>query len=357
MNQAADAHTLSEVQQACLDQYELDDVQPVRELTGGMFNRPILLRAGQGLHVLRFHTFRRSADAFQFQAETVAWLNRQGIRSAAVTPTRDGAWCVPLPSGQGVAAVHDFVDGTTIGWKSWQRRKESEPGFLRSLGQHVGQLHNSLASARPGGDARLDATLPTIQFSHLGRAFRHWCESLAAIGEQTGVACTAARDELLQLAPRIHRHWQLLQAIAEERQVASLPRQVVHGDVSAVNIVWDEQDRPAWIDWDTVHHGHRLYDALGDVLNRVPDDRPDWNTFRQDHVEQYLQGYADALNDPLTEHEASLVPTFCLARQLEDLRQRLAGLATLSAEADLQYARLIKMRVDMMDQIELNLSP
>lgn len=352
MSQAADPQALSELQQACLDHYELGDVELVGELAGGMFNRPSLLRTGQGLRVLRFHTFRPSISSFQFQAETVNRLCRQGIRCAAVAQTRDGAWCVPLPDGEGVAAIHHFVDGTTIPWENWQRRKESEAGFLESLGRHVGRLHNSLASARPGGDARLDWALPPIQFSHLNRAFQHWSESLAAWGELPRVACSAARDQLRQLAARIHYHWQRLQAVTDEHHVASLPRQIVHGDVSAVNVVWDEQDRPAWIDWDTVHYGHRLYDALGDVLNRVPDDRPDWNTFRQDHVEQYLQGYADTLFDPLTEQERSLVPAFCLARQLEDLRQRLAGLPTLAPEADEQYARLIQMRVAMMDQIE-----
>jgi hypothetical protein len=67
-----------------------------------------------------------------------------------------------------------------------------------------------------------------------------------------------------------------------------------------------------------------------------------------------LDGYAAGLARPLTELERRLVPTFCLARQLEDLRQRLYGISRLDASQDLRYARLIAMRVEMMDQIPLD---
>jgi chorismate mutase len=45
------------------------------------------------------------------------------------------------------------------------------------------------------------------------------------------------------------------------------------------------------------------------------------------------------------------VPAFCLARQLEDLRQRLAVLRQLPPERDGEYETLIKMRAHLMEQI------
>jgi hypothetical protein len=106
-----------------------------------------------------------------------------------------------------------------------------------------------------------------------------------------------------------------------------------------------------FIDWDCTHLGTRLYDALGDVLNRPPDHRTDLNQFCQDHVDEYLEGYASGFSSPMSPEELRLVPLFCLARQLEDLRQRLYVLDQLDAAHDGLYAQLIKMRVEMMDQI------
>ena len=354
MTRLVEASELSDLARACLDRYDLGHVEMVGELSGGMFARPLLLQTSHGRRVLRIHTFRGSEAAFQFQAETIEWACQRGIPCARVQPTSAGDWCVSLPAGQGAAALHHYVDGSPCDWHAWQLRKEKEPGFLENLGRQVGRLHQELATAQPGGDPQLPTQLPTIQFHVLDQIYGHWQQAFRRLATQQHLACTAAQARLCQLEPRIDSHWQRLLARAEQLQVAALPRQIVHGDISAVNLVWSSQVHAAIIDWDTVHYGHRLYDALGDVLHRVPEDRPEWNQYRQDHIAQYLAGYSAALDNPLSGQELRLVPTFSLARQLEDLRQRVAALPTLPAQADRQYATLIDMRVDMMDQIDLS---
>ena len=134
--------------------------------------------------------------------------------------------------------------------------------------------------------------------------------------------------------------------------MAALPCHLVHGDISPVNLVFEPDGSAfALIDWDCVHYGTRLYDALGDVLNRPPSAlaasaRYDWQ-----EVRVYLEGYGAACEEPLSPPELRTVPAFCLARQLEDLRQRLHVVPMLAPELDHEYATLIRSRVAMLDQI------
>ncbi|MEQ8847283.1 phosphotransferase [Botrimarina sp.] len=334
----------------CRQHYRLERAEVVGVLQGGMFAKPLLLRAGEGRFVLRRHTIRSTSEAFRFQAESIDAAARAGVACAEVVPATSGAWSVPAGDGSHVVALHRYVDGEVIDWPRWRERCEREPGFLESLGRAVGRLHTALAEARPAGDPELSVGAPPIRFDRLPEIRRHWERSvltLLARGERDD----EARAAILGSRARIDGHWDWLERQVARCEVASLPRQPVHGDVSAVNIVWAADGQPAFIDWDAAHVGWRLYDALGDILNRTPNGRPDQNRFRVDHVARYLAGYESALRSPLTQPEREAIPAFCLARQLEDLRQRVATLPTLPPANRRLYAELIAMRVDMMDQI------
>jgi Ser/Thr protein kinase RdoA (MazF antagonist) len=335
------------------DAYGFSELRAQSVLQGGMFARPVLLCTDRGLFLLRIHTFRGTVSAFQFQAEAIESAWRAGVICPRVEPTQNGAWCVPLASSHGIIALHQFVEGRCDDWITWHGRKQSQSGFLHALGRRVAELHNALGAAHPGGESSLDSSLPPIQFSKLHEQFGAWRADMDRLQRETNLECADAREQLLSLGSRIDTHWQRLLAADARHRPGLLPRQVVHGDISPVNMVFDTDDRPAFIDWDCVHCGLRMYDALGDVLNRPPDDCPEWNRFNKENVDEYLDGYAVGLTRPLSELELRLAPTFCLARQLEDLRQRLYGLSTLDASQNTRYARLIAMRVDMMDQLQL----
>ena len=336
-----------------LERFDLGAVLMERVLPGGMFARPMLLDTARGRCVLRTHTFRSTEPMFRFQAEAIDFVADRGVTCARALRTRDGAWSQSLREGGGVLALHDYIDGRCDDWHAWHRRKETRPGFLAELGGRVATMHHHLACARPGGEAPLPLTLPPIRFNELEAIRDHWKRSIERLRLDETAPATSARIQMLQLVPTIESHWSRLAQALSVHKIGELPTQIVHGDVSAVNLVFDSHDVPTPIDWDCLHVGHRLYDALGDVLNRPPVDRPDLNVFRVDHVEQYVEGYASASTEPLIDRERKLTPAFCLARQLEDLRQRLRVLPTLSTENDDEYARLIGMRVAMMDQITL----
>jgi Ser/Thr protein kinase RdoA (MazF antagonist) len=167
-------------------------------------------------------------------------------------------------------------------------------------------------------------------------------------------ACSQARDQLLSLEVRIEQHWDALISAFAHTGFEALRRQIVHGDLSPVNIVFGPTGKMTLIDWDCVHMGHRIYDALGDVLNRPPDRMDQPVRFCRNEVAEYLAGYESTIAEPLTAGERRLIPAFCLARQLEDLRQRLQVIPNLESSQDATYARLIQIRMEMMDQIELN---
>ncbi len=336
------------------DDYGFASVSVECELAGGMFARPVLLKTNRGLFVRRVHTFRNTEQAFRFQAEAIEFAAQQGVICSRVEPTLRGEWCIPVGPDNGVAALHQFVEGRCDDWTTWHRRKRTQSGFMHALGRQVADLHNALAKAAPKGDPELRISLPPIQFSHLDRIRAEWREEVVNLRRRQNCVAESSRDQLLSLSGRIELHWERLATAVAGVQLGELPVQIVHGDVSPVNMVFDSGNRVAFIDWDCVHVGHRMYDALGDVLNRPPHDRPDWNRFVRGEVEAYVDGYASRLDVPLTALEQQMLPAFCLARQLEDLRQRLCTVPELDVSHDEKHATLIGMRVEMMDQIELN---
>lgn len=336
-------------------QYDLGELQPVRSLAGGMFARPLLVQAERGLYVCRLQVFRNTSASFRFQAEAIEGAVRQGIPCAQVERTSHGDWSVSvlLPGARGVIAIHQYVEGQCADWSDWHERKFACNGFLYCLGQQVAALHNALATSMPGGDAVLSIGLPPIQFPRIAEIREEWQHSVEVLRMSKEIIAKRAAETLLSLTPRIELHWSRLLEELRRLPIGSMPQQIVHGDISPVNLVFGYADTPYFIDWDCVHVGYRLYDALGDVLNRRSDDPTSSNNFSAEEVQEYLEGYDSVTSPRLSETEWKLVPAFCLARQLEDLRQRLFALPTLDASLDSKYARLIAMRVEMMDQIEL----
>jgi aminoglycoside phosphotransferase (APT) family kinase protein len=331
--------------------YGFKSIRIKRILAGGMFARPVLLETDRGLFVHRVHTFRSTEQAFRFQAETIDSVWRQGVSCSRVEPTPTGRWCTPMDSVTSVEAVHRFVEGQCDDWIDWHHRKRTQSGFLHSLGCKVAKLHNALACATPGGDSGLDLSLPPIQFRHIERIRAEWPRDVSGLRRQVGLCARNAREQLLSLASRIEKHWEWLTLFVAKVPHWNLPTQIVHGDISPVNMVARSDGQIAFIDWDSVHIGHRMYDAMGDVLNRPPHDRPSWNRFNWEEIDKYVDGYASCTAQPLTILERQMMPAFCLARQLEDLRQRLRAIPTIDPSDDDVYATLIGMRVAMMDQI------
>jgi Ser/Thr protein kinase RdoA (MazF antagonist) len=334
--------------------YDIGEPLEVAELSGGMFLRPVRIRTSRGAYVLRAHTFRDRADSFRFQAEATEHAANLGIRCARVVRRLDGRWGVRRAGA--FWALHEYADGAIYDWPAWVRMKRHAPQTLTAVGAAVARLHGVLQTASPGGTACLPIHLPPVQFQRLGVCARLALGAIAALPDPTSSACPETVRALRD--PAIPAAWHRLRRAALRLRVWRLPRQVVHGDISPVNLVFPEireqgpaRPEPSFIDWDCVHVGLRGYDALGDVLLRAPWNEPRYHTIEPNEIATYLRGYDSAACDPLTPHERACVPLFLTARQLEDIRQRTAVAVHLAPQRDEEYAALVRMRVAFLDQL------
>ena len=341
---------LTEQHRRLLDAYDVGSIRSAAVLRGGMFLEPLLIDTAAGKFVLRGTRFRPTLSAFEFQAGAMNHAIEHGARCPRVLRDRQGRF------GQvhdgAVWALVEYLEGSTCPWPRWCQATHGEPGFIESIARQVARLHALLAQAEPAGNAALAPELPPIPFRYLDRARRHWNGSVDTLGQLTTIAAPQSRATFMRLRGRLDAHWQWLCAAAAAHHIPDLPRQIVHGDMSPVNLVFVEHGQGCgFVDWDNLHVGHRFYDALGDVLNRPPADQCRYHRLHLDSARRYVDSYRRCAQPPVTEHELMCVRAFCLARQMEDLRQRVLALPTLPADADAQYAALIEIRVGMMDQI------
>jgi len=333
-----------------LADYDIGEVYDLELLEGGMFLKPISVNSATGKYVLRAHRFRTTEEEFQFQAETLEQLGARGFRCPQVVRTRNGAWG---RSHDGVFwALHEYVHGHLYTWREWLERR-SDDDFLADIGKGVAKLHDALRSVEPGGNSNFSQFLPPIQFQFLDDVRQQWQSDLDDLQANGSFATRASREVLIARRTEIERHWDDLVKATTALHICELPRQVVHGDVSPVNIVFAD-GAFALIDWDCVHFGNRLYDALGDIQNRGPVELVPPTEFNAVEVQKYLGGYQNGTERQLSDLELRCVSVFCFARQLEDLRQRVTVLPTLSAANDEEYAALMERRIGMMRSIGKN---
>jgi len=332
-----------------LESYDIGKVSGCEVLEGGMFLKPLLVITDTGKYVLRGHTFRNTEPSFQFQADVLAHLRRMGIRTPQVI--RDSLGRLGQRRGSAFWAVHEYVDGHNYSWTAWRAAK-AVPNFLEGIGSQMARIHDTLADAQPRGESSFPSGFPPIQFLSIEAIHRQWNEDLDRL--HSGMAPHSPRSQEALVANRneVENCWQVLKKEVTSLRIADLPRQLVHGDVSPVNMIF-KGGNPEFvlIDWDCVHLGLRLYDALGDILNRPPRELAEHDEFDFDEVRCYLKGYQEGTGQRITHREMTCVPAFCLARQLEDLRQRLCLLASLTKEQDEEYAILIRGRIRMLSHI------
>ena len=342
--------TLAPWQSRLIELYRLGKIHDVQPLGGGMFLQPIRIRTDNGVFLLRGTKFRPSAEAFRFQAQAMNSLASKDVKCPRVIPAPDGQLGTIVDGA--FWALFEYVHGSIYDWIRWNDLQTSTPGFTQSIARTVAELHDALRNITPAGDASLDPRLPPIQFLHLPQVIDDWSKRITDISHQTTIRAPRTRDVFLQAADLLNDHWNWLTQQSQSLAIAQLPRQVVHGDVSAVNMIFsDDNQLAAFIDWDCIHLGHRLYDALGDVNLRPPHDQPPDQPIPIQQVRTYLAAYQCAIQHLLSTDELQCVAAFCFARQLEDLRQRLDVLPRLPQNQDDQYAKLVNIRLSHLSQI------
>ena len=338
-----------------LERYDLGAVHEVRVLEGGMFLKPLLVAAERGRYVLRGHTFRSTEAAFRFQAEVLDSLAAKGVRCPRVVRDRGGR--VGEEREGAFWALHEYLGGTLYEWPEWHAAK-ADPSFVVGLGAQMAGVHNALAEvgSEVGTDgADLSTRLPPIQFGSLEIVRQQWDGRLEELSLEGSRNAPRTAEAFLACRSRLAQHWEWLARQVCQLGVARWARQLVHGDFSPVNLVFDDSGRRfGLIDWDCLHQGIRLYDALGDILSRCPVELAEVAAYEGDKVQRYLEAYSEHARPALRTEELAAVPAFCLARQLEDLRQRLHVLADLPAGRDAEYARLVNARLRVIEGCRAN---
>ncbi len=321
-------------------------------LGGGMFLRPVLLTTSTGRFVLRRHSFRTRDETFRFQAEALEYVAAESIRCPVVLRDREGRFGRPR---DGVfLALHRYIEGRQYPWTEWHAAKD-RAGFLVTIGAQVARVHDALSRATPGGDDSLSPSLPPVRFHAIDEIREQWERDL---GRLAGIEAASSVRALRENRTELDEHWRTLSRAVDRLGIPDWPRQIVHGDVSPVNMIFDRDGQTfTLIDWDCLHRGLRLYDALGDVLHRPPLELAGSAPFREDHLGAYLHGYQKASAWPIPREELRAAPLFSLARQFEDLRQRMHVLPALPAAEDAGYATLIQGRVRMMRLIRAQSTP
>jgi Ser/Thr protein kinase RdoA (MazF antagonist) len=332
-----------------INNYDIGDIRHCEFLEGGMFLKPLLVISDAGKYVLRGHSFRNTEPSFQFQAEVLAHLQRVGIRVPQIV--RDSPGRLGQRRGSVFWALHEYIVGDKYSWTAWRAAK-SVPSFLEEIGSRIARVHDALADAEPAGESSFPSFFPPIQFQSIEAIHRQWNEDLDRLQTGTVPHAPRSRETLVTNRKEMQEYWQILREEVRSLGIYDLPRQPVHGDVSPVNMIFEHGNLGfVLIDWDCVHLGVRLYDALGDVLNRPPRELAEHSDFDFNEVRWYLKGYQKGTGRPLSHREMACVPAFCLARQLEDLRQRVCLLESLREEQDEEYAMLIRGRIRMLSHI------
>lgn len=344
-----EACTPSTVSNTILSNYRLGGVRECQYLSGGMFAKPLLISSDSGKFVLRAHRFRNTESSFRFQTEAMNALAARNFSCPRIIPDQFGRMGQVV--GTVLWALYEYVEGSQYSWTEWVEAKRNTE-FLMRIGAHVARLHDELATIKPEGNADLSPLLPPIQFPRLAKILKQWEADLDRIAHDRAVpSAPQSRCALLENASRIREHWEYLCKAVREYSVCEIDVQLVHGDISPVNMLFGATDGFGLIDWDCLHYGLRMYDALGDVLNRHPTSTAESADFSIGEVCSYLEAYQRTSSRRFTRTELNCVPALCIARQLEDLRQRVWVLSDMMPALDAEYAVLIRGRVRMLDRI------
>jgi homoserine kinase type II len=283
----------------------------------GTNNRTLVVTAGDARFVLRIS---QNLTTSQVRAEhrLLARLRGAGMPFAVPEP-------VPTVAGE-------FLTETTAGpatvtrWLPGARPDLSDPPALARFGTAVGQLSVAL-----GGVPRQDAPhdwLTSQQVHPDVPDVAELCDELA----QAGIG-----SELTRLVLGFEQGAWLTGS------GASLPAQVVHGDMAASNVLADIDtgEVTAILDFEIAGADLRVQDLVIGLKQSGALDAPDWERL----TTALVRGYCSA--QELTQGEAAAVPDLLLSRAMGTViwragrwRRGQAGLGEVSDRLhDLAYAR------------------
>jgi homoserine kinase type II len=275
------------------ERYGLDSTDEARDL-GGSSNLNLRVAAGGRRLVAR--VYRPYVSAARLDA--IQWVRRElaqgGVPCAEVVPTREGEpWTV---IDRRLVEVESFVESEEK-MDSWERLELGLPW--------LGRLHSLLQGAEvsPEGGTPLFANhvepFDALDWTRRGaRRVRAWGPSPAEL------RLVEAAEELAQRV-----------AEAERDVVASLPRQLVHGDFWDNNVFFREGRVVLVTDFDFMGERARIDDlALTLYFTNSTFSEDPVSDDRIRRLRRLVDAYDRGLDEPLTRVERAALP-LALARQ------------------------------------------
>lgn len=269
--------------------YDLGAVRSYADL-GGTYNVNLRLDTARGTFVARVHRPWVTPERLR-----VLRLVKQRLQAAQIPVA------VPIPARRGAAWVqHDdrlievepFIahSGAT---DTWQRYEQA---FAM-----LGRMHTALAAC---------TALPPPRVQNYGEpvVLRHWVARTRQCAEvEQSPAARAVCDKAAQLLQQIAAWWQ--------HASADLPRQLTHGDYGGGNLLFQDEQIVAVLDFDFLDVHERVFDlayTLYWMLERLESHAP-FSQRSWQRVAAMLACYNATAQPPLTQAERRALP-FEMAR-------------------------------------------
>jgi len=301
------------------ERYGLAGAGETRDL-GGSSSLNLLITSGSGRYVARVYRPHVSEPRLKAMQRVRRELTRGGVPCAEVVPTRDGEMWAKIDDR--LVEVEPFVerDGDM---DSWERLELGLPW--------LGRIHSLLRGVETSPEGRIPLFANHIEPSDTLES------TLRGTGRVRGWGPSPGELRLIEAAEELAQRV----ADAEREIVASLPRQLVHGDFWDNNVFFRGGRVVLVTDLDFMGERARIDDlALTLYYTNSTFSEDPVSDDRIARLRRLVDAYDRGLDDPLSPIERAALP-LALARQplwwvgrwlalLDDEEQARRGLAAMS---------------------------
>ncbi|WP_322903777.1 phosphotransferase [Paenibacillus sp. SGZ-1009] len=270
---------------------------------GGMNNTTMFIDHASERYVLRRYETHREPEKVRYEHEVLAALPQVLDGLSIPKPVRDRYGDTIYVTAAGAAAASNGRLAALFHYMDGSNPELVTDGQLIHFGQTVGRLSQALAQIEIDLHPvyppyyRLGQSYPLCSPGRLEAFCANPPEDFAAIRETLNRIGERLGEQLVRIA-----------------RLASLPHQLIHGDLNASNMLQSEDGQiTAILDFEFVTRDLRAMEpavCLSDMLGSM-----EWGAEDERRCTAFLQGYASIVT--LTEAEAVRLPLLILLRRMD----------------------------------------
>jgi Ser/Thr protein kinase RdoA (MazF antagonist) len=288
---------MSTLVQQIVQQYWGNWIGQQKEGKGGWNNTTYFVQEGPKQAVVRIYNTHQDIEKIKFEHHVLKLLGQQTYRFQVPQPLTafNGETVVQVPDGSGrYACLFEYIEGVSMG---------EHPALLpKVLGEATGELSLALSQIKL---ERLPVYPPYYELKQAyplctNETLLSFCYNPPA----------PLRDVQHSLA-EIYEAYQLV--IVQLDKLRNLPHQLVHGDLNHSNLLSEQGQVKAWLDFEFCTRDIRvmeiavlLADLLGDGEGKASE---------QNNVEQFCLGFRQYVQ--LEEEEIKVIPLLILLRKVD----------------------------------------